>query len=113
MFTVWPPTPCFQAESQPELENWVTAVHSACASLLARQHGKADALRLLRSQTHGLLQKVDMDGKMKKMAELQLSVVNDQKNRKAIESQVMLGWGGGGREGPIKNHVLQSYHARR
>ncbi|XP_048852880.1 rho guanine nucleotide exchange factor TIAM2-like isoform X2 [Brienomyrus brachyistius] len=78
----------FQAESQTELENWVAAVHSACASLLARQHGKADALRLLRSQTHGLLQKVDMDGKMKKMAELQLSVVSDQKNRKAIESQI-------------------------
>ncbi|XP_072558999.1 rho guanine nucleotide exchange factor TIAM2-like isoform X1 [Paramormyrops kingsleyae] len=78
----------FQAESQTEMENWVTAVHSACASLLARQHGKADALRLLRSQTHGLLQKVDMDGKMKKMAELQLSVVDDQKNRKAIESQI-------------------------
>ena len=31
-----------------------------------------------------------MDSKMKKMAELQLSVVSDPKNRKAIENQVHL-----------------------
>lgn len=30
-----------------------------------------------------------MDGKMKKMAELQLSIVSDPKNRKAIENQVL------------------------
>lgn len=47
-------------------------------------------MRLLKSQTRGLLQKIDMDSKMKKMAELQLSVVSDPKNRKAIESQVPL-----------------------
>ncbi|XP_048830750.1 rho guanine nucleotide exchange factor TIAM2 isoform X2 [Brienomyrus brachyistius] len=78
----------FQASSQTDLENWVTAVHSACASLFARRHGKEDTVRLLRSQTRGLLQKIDMDGKMKKMAELQLSIVSDPRNRKAIESQI-------------------------
>ena len=31
-----------------------------------------------------------MDSKMKKMAELQLSVVSDPKNRKAIENQVQM-----------------------
>lgn len=45
-------------------------------------------MRLLKSQTRSLLQKIDMDSKMKKMAELQLSVVGDPKNRKAIENQV-------------------------
>lgn len=30
-----------------------------------------------------------MDSKMKKMAELQLSIVSDPKNRKAIENQVL------------------------
>ena len=45
-------------------------------------------MRLLRGRTRLLLQKVDMDGKMKKMAELQLTVVADPKNRKAIENQV-------------------------
>ncbi|XP_029114076.1 T-lymphoma invasion and metastasis-inducing protein 2 isoform X3 [Scleropages formosus] len=78
----------FQATSQTDLENWVTAVHSASASLFAKRHGKEDTVRLLRSQTRGLLQKIDMDSKMKKMAELQLSVVGDPKNRKAIEKQI-------------------------
>lgn len=66
----------------------MTAIHSASASNLAKRQGKEDTLRLLKSQSRALLQKIDMDGKMKKMAELQLSVISDQKNRKAIESQV-------------------------
>uniref|UniRef100_A0AAY5F448 TIAM Rac1 associated GEF 2a n=1 Tax=Electrophorus electricus TaxID=8005 RepID=A0AAY5F448_ELEEL len=78
----------FQASSQTDLENWVTALHSASASLFAKRHGKEDTLRLLRGQIRALLQKIDMDGKMKKMAELQLSVVSDPKNRKAIENQI-------------------------
>ncbi|XP_068608483.1 rho guanine nucleotide exchange factor TIAM2-like [Brachionichthys hirsutus] len=78
----------FQASNQTDLENWVTAIHSASASLLAKRQGKEDTVRLLRSQVRGLLQKTDMDGKMKKMAELQLTVVSDPKNRKAIENQI-------------------------
>ena len=85
------PSPlCVQASNQTDLENWVTAIHSASASLFAKRHGKEDTVRLLRSQIRGLLQKVDMDGKMKKMAELQLSIVSDPKNRKAIENQVRM-----------------------
>lgn len=79
-----------KASNQTDLENWVTAIHSASASLLAKRQGKEDTVRLLRSQVRGLLQKIDMDGKMKKMAELQLTVVCDPKNRKAIENQVMM-----------------------
>lgn len=83
-----------QASNQTDLENWVTAIHSASASLLAKRQGKEDTVRLLRSQVRGLLQKIDMDGKMKKMAELQLTVVSNPKNRKAIENQVRdAGWG--------------------
>ncbi|KAI1895843.1 hypothetical protein AGOR_G00110940 [Albula goreensis] len=78
----------FQAANQTDLENWVTAIHSASASMLAKRQGKEDTVRLLNSQTRSLLQKIDMDGKMKKMAELQLSIVSDPKNRKAIESQI-------------------------
>ncbi|XP_061599501.1 rho guanine nucleotide exchange factor TIAM2 [Cololabis saira] len=78
----------FQASNQTDLENWVTAIHSASASLLAKRQGKEDTVRLLRSQVRGLLQKIDMDGKMKKMAELQLTVVSDPRNRKAIENQI-------------------------
>ncbi|XP_031312457.2 rho guanine nucleotide exchange factor TIAM2 isoform X2 [Camelus dromedarius] len=78
----------FQATSQTDLENWVTAVHSACASLFAKKRGKEDTVRLLKNQTRSLIQKIDMDSKMRKMAELQLSVVSDPKNRKAIENQI-------------------------
>ncbi|XP_058390084.1 rho guanine nucleotide exchange factor TIAM2 isoform X2 [Diceros bicornis minor] len=78
----------FQATSQTDLENWVTAIHSACASLFAKKRGKEDTVRLLKNQTRNLVQKIDMDSKMKKMAELQLSVVSDPKNRKAIENQI-------------------------
>ncbi|KAK6295051.1 hypothetical protein J4Q44_G00342770 [Coregonus suidteri] len=77
-----------QAANQTDLENWVTAIHSASASLLAKRKGKEDTVRFLRSQTGALLQKIDMDSKMKKMAELQLSVISDQRNRKAIKSQI-------------------------
>lgn len=80
--------PPVQATNQTDLENWVTAIHSASASLLAKRQGKEDTLRLLRCQSRSLLHKIDMDGKMKKMAELQLSVIKEQKNRKAVESQV-------------------------
>ncbi|XP_062863270.1 rho guanine nucleotide exchange factor TIAM2 [Trichomycterus rosablanca] len=78
----------FQASSQTDLENWVTAIHSASASLFAKRQGKEDTLLLLRGHIRSLLQKIDMDGKMKKMAELQLSIVSDPKNRKAIENQI-------------------------
>ncbi|XP_037394103.1 T-lymphoma invasion and metastasis-inducing protein 2 isoform X1 [Pygocentrus nattereri] len=78
----------FQAANQTDLENWVTAIHSASASHLAKRQGKEDTVRLLRSQSKTLLQKIDMDSKMKKMAELQLTVISDQKNRKAVESQI-------------------------
>uniref|UniRef100_A0A087YBJ9 TIAM Rac1 associated GEF 2a n=1 Tax=Poecilia formosa TaxID=48698 RepID=A0A087YBJ9_POEFO len=78
----------FQATNQTDLENWVTAIHSASAALLARRQGKEDTLRLLRCQSRSLLHKIDMDGKMKKMAELQLSIIKDQKNRRAVESQI-------------------------
>uniref|UniRef100_A0A8C1WZX3 TIAM Rac1 associated GEF 2a n=1 Tax=Cyprinus carpio TaxID=7962 RepID=A0A8C1WZX3_CYPCA len=78
----------FQASNQTDLENWVTAIHSASASLFAKRYGKEDTLRLLRGQIRSLLQKIDMDCKMRKMAELQLSIVGDPKNRKAIENQI-------------------------
>ncbi|XP_044278269.1 rho guanine nucleotide exchange factor TIAM2 isoform X2 [Varanus komodoensis] len=78
----------FQATSQTDLENWVTAIHSASASLFAKKFGKEDTVKLLKNQTKSLIQKIDMDSKMKKMAELQLSIVSDPKNRKAIENQI-------------------------
>ncbi|XP_059897138.1 rho guanine nucleotide exchange factor TIAM2 isoform X1 [Gadus macrocephalus] len=80
----------FQAANQTDLENWVTAVHSASAALLAKRQGRRReaTVRLLRGRTRLLLQEIDMDSKMKKMADLQLSVIRDHKNRRAVESQI-------------------------
>nr|XP_025728055.1 T-lymphoma invasion and metastasis-inducing protein 1 isoform X3 [Callorhinus ursinus] len=78
----------FQTTSQTELENWITAIHSACAAAVARHHHKEDTLRLLRSEIKKLEQKIDMDEKMKKMGEMQLSSVTDSKKKKTILDQV-------------------------
>ncbi|MEQ2241502.1 T-lymphoma invasion and metastasis-inducing protein 1, partial [Ilyodon furcidens] len=80
----------FQTCSQTELENWITAIHSACATAVARQHHREDTVRLLRAEIKKLEQKIDMDEKMKKMGEMQLSAVTDTKKRKTILEQIFL-----------------------
>lgn len=79
-----------QTCSQTELENWITAIHSACAAAVARQHHREDTVRLLRAEIKKLEQKIDMDEKMKKMGDMQLSAVTDTKKRKTILDQVSL-----------------------
>ncbi|XP_012937622.1 protein still life, isoform SIF type 1 isoform X2 [Aplysia californica] len=78
----------FQASSQIDLENWIRAVHSACASSYARQHGKDNTLKLLCSELTRLESSIDMDVKMRKMAELQMTVVTDPRSRTAIMKQI-------------------------
>ncbi|CAL1547658.1 unnamed protein product [Lymnaea stagnalis] len=78
----------FQASSQIDLENWIRAIHSACASSYARQHGKDNTLKLLCSELTKLDSSIDMDVKMRKMAELQMTVVTDPKSRQAIVKQI-------------------------
>ncbi|XP_070568887.1 rho guanine nucleotide exchange factor TIAM1-like isoform X3 [Ptychodera flava] len=78
----------FQANSQTEMENWMTAIHSACSSAFARQHGKDDTLKLLKTEVQKLEQQIDVDGKMKKMAELQLRIVSDPRSKQAIVNQI-------------------------
>ncbi|KAL7825404.1 hypothetical protein AOLI_G00326110 [Acnodon oligacanthus] len=80
----------FQTSSQTELENWVTAIHSACAAAFARQNHRDDTVRLLRSEIRKLEQKIDMDEKMKKMGDMQLASVTDTKKRKTILEQIFL-----------------------
>lgn len=86
----WPPSPPSQTTSQTELENWITAIHSACAAAVARHHHKEDTLQLLKSEIKKLEQKIDMDEKMKKMGEMQLSSVTDSKKKKTILDQVIV-----------------------
>ncbi|WAR08890.1 SIF1-like protein [Mya arenaria] len=60
----------------------------ACAGSFARQHGKENIVRLLRSELHKLDTNIDIDVKMRKMAELQLTVVSDPRSRHAIIKQI-------------------------
>ncbi|MCJ8739800.1 hypothetical protein PDJAM_G00051430 [Pangasius djambal] len=78
----------FQTCGQTEVENWVTAIHSACAAAVARQHHRDDTVRFLRSEIRKLEQKIDMDEKMKKMGDMQLASVTDTKKRKTILEQI-------------------------
>ncbi|XP_053164422.1 rho guanine nucleotide exchange factor TIAM1 isoform X2 [Hemicordylus capensis] len=83
----------FQTSSQTELENWITAVHSACATAVARQHHKEDTVKLLKTEIKKLEQKIDMDEKMKKMGEMHffsLSSVRDSKKKKTILDQIFV-----------------------
>ncbi|XP_036205936.1 T-lymphoma invasion and metastasis-inducing protein 1 isoform X2 [Myotis myotis] len=80
----------FQTTSQTELENWITAIHSACSAAVARHHHKEDTLRLLKSEIKKLEQKIDMDEKMKKMGEMQLSAVTDSRKKKTILDQIFV-----------------------
>ncbi|KAL0972730.1 hypothetical protein UPYG_G00194010 [Umbra pygmaea] len=80
----------FSTSSQTELENWITAIHSACAAAVARQHHREDTVRLLKMEIKKLEQKIDMDEKMKKMGDMQLSAVTDNKKRKTILDQIFL-----------------------
>lgn len=80
----------FQTSGQTELENWITAIHSACATAVARQHHREDTVRFLRAEIKKLEQKIDMDEKMKKMGDMQLSAVTDNKKRKTILEQIFL-----------------------
>ena len=49
-----------QASSQIELENWINGMHSACASSFARQHGKENTLKLLRTEIQRLENSIDL-----------------------------------------------------
>uniref|UniRef100_A0A8C5G629 TIAM Rac1 associated GEF 1b n=1 Tax=Gouania willdenowi TaxID=441366 RepID=A0A8C5G629_GOUWI len=80
----------FQTCSQTELENWITAIHSACATAVARQHHREDTVRLVRAEIKKLEQKINMDEKMKKMGDMQLAAVSDAKKRKTILEQIFL-----------------------
>lgn len=112
-----PPPPPFQTTSQTELENWITAIHSACAAAVARHHHKEDTLRLLKSEIKKLEQKIDMDEKMKKMGEMQLSSVTDSKKKKTILDQVIAlprsDLGGVGRSFKLLHVVVARHPGRR
>lgn len=78
----------FQAPCQLELDNWISAIHSACGAAFARHRGKSGALHLLQDEIQRMDRQVEVDAKLKHMAELQLSVVADPDSRRALQEQI-------------------------
>lgn len=78
----------FQAPCQVELDNWIGAIHNACGAAFARHRGKNGALHLLQDEVSRMERQIEVDAKLKHMAELQLSVVADPDSRRALNEQI-------------------------
>lgn len=70
------------------MEGWISNIHSASAQQLVGCRGKDHTRCLLTSKVEKIQEGIDSDCKLKKMAELQLTVVMDNKNKQAITEQV-------------------------
>lgn len=79
-----------QAANQTDLENWITAVHSMAASLLmgSRQKSKDEMIQNLTERINQVNEKIASDSRLKKMAELQSTVVTDSKMKQQFAEQV-------------------------
>uniref|UniRef100_A0A8C4RAI9 Uncharacterized protein n=1 Tax=Eptatretus burgeri TaxID=7764 RepID=A0A8C4RAI9_EPTBU len=77
-----------QTGSTVELEDWASAIHSACATAIARRANRVDTPTLLRAEVARLQGAIELDSKMKKMAELQVALTSDSRNKKAIMTQI-------------------------
>lgn len=78
----------FQAPCQVELDNWIGAIHNACGAAFARHRGKTGALHLLQDDILRMDKHIETDGKLKHMAELQMTVVADGESRKVLHEQI-------------------------
>jgi len=78
----------FQAPCQVELDNWIGAIHNACGAAFARHRGRNGALYLLQDEVSRMERQIEVDAKLKHMAEMQLSVVVDPDSRRALNEQI-------------------------
>uniref|UniRef100_A0A1I8IX57 PH domain-containing protein n=1 Tax=Macrostomum lignano TaxID=282301 RepID=A0A1I8IX57_9PLAT len=74
----------FQALDKTDLDSWIAALHSACASQIARQRSKSDTVYLMETEIRKLEGNIDVDSKMKMMAEKQLTAISDSRSRQTI-----------------------------
>ena len=70
------------------MEGWISSIHSASAAQVAGSRGKEQTRWLLSSKLEKIQENIESDCKLKKMAELQLTVVTDSKNKQVITEQV-------------------------
>lgn len=78
----------FQAPCQDELDNWISAIHTACGSAFARHRGRNGTLHLLQNEIQRLEKQIEADARLRHMAEIQMSVVADIDGRKHLQEQM-------------------------
>ena len=71
------------------MEGWISSIHSASAVQFVGSRGKDQTRWLLTSKLEKIQENIESDCKLKKMAELQLTVVSDSKNKQVITEQVI------------------------
>lgn len=78
----------FQGSSQSEVEGWIASIHSASAVQFAGGRGKEQTRWLLNKELEKMQGSIQSDYKLKKMAELQLTIVTESKNKQVITDQI-------------------------
>ncbi|XP_077971475.1 uncharacterized protein LOC120345627 isoform X2 [Styela clava] len=84
-----------QANTQTEVDGWIQAIHVEAATLVARNlSGGEESTRkniknYLKQEIDKMKHEIEEDEKMRKMAELQMSLVTDVKSKKAITDQIL------------------------
>ena len=77
-----------QGLSQFEVQGWIASIHCAAATQFTGGRCKEQTNRLLSKEFEKIQGNIDSESKLKKTAELQLTIVTDSKNKQAFTHQV-------------------------
>ena len=77
-----------QSTKQAEVDNWIHCIHSAAAMALSRRKSNDNIAACLGKEIELLTQKLESEEKLKKMAELQLTVETEQHSRQNMTGQI-------------------------
>ena len=75
--------------SQNELENWIQIINTVCAHSFTKQTRKELVLKEINKECQLLEKNIEIENKMKKMAELQLNITLDPKSKEAVSKQIL------------------------
>lgn len=77
-----------QGSNLSEVEGWISSIHSTSAVQFVGSRNKDQTRWLLTSKLEKTQESIESDCKLKKMAELQLTVVTESKSKQVITEQV-------------------------
>lgn len=71
------------------MENWIRILNTVCAYSLAKHTKKENVLKELYKECQIIEKNIEIENKMKKMAELQLNITSDAKSKDAVSKQIL------------------------